>query len=90
MKKALFLILTAVPLLITALALSLWYLGMIMLLPGIVIAAAVWGLVFFRAYDLLPRGGRIFLVVSLWIIAVAAWLSPYAVIWLAFQGGHHL
>ncbi len=90
MRKALFLILTAIPLLITALALSLWYLGMIMLLPGIVIALAVWALVFFRTYDKLPRSGRIFLTVSLWIIAASAWLSPYAVIWAAFQGGHHL
>ena len=90
MKKAVFLILTAIPMLITAFAISLWYLGMIMIIPGIIIAFALWGLVFFRAYDMLPNGGRIFLTVSLWIIAIAAWLSPYAVVWAAFQGGHHI
>ena len=90
MKRALYGVLTALPTLITAIALSIWYFGISAVMPFVLIAAAVWFFAIFRSYDKLTRGGRIFLIAALWIIAAAACLSPYAVIWLAFQGEHHL
>lgn len=90
MKRALYGVLTALPTLITAIALSIWYFGISAVMPFVLIAAALWFFAIFRSYEKLPRGGRIFLIAALWIVAAAAWASPYAVLWLAFQGGHHI
>ena len=92
MKKALYGVFTALPMLLTPLAITTWYLGLgtVLIFPLVIIAAAVWFFAIFRSYKKLTRGGRIFLIAALWIIAVAACLSPYAVLWLAFQGGHHI
>ncbi len=90
MKKALFGVFTALPMLITALALSVWYFGYATLILFVIIAAAVWFFAIFRFYEKLPKKGKIALIAVLWIVAAAACASPYAVIWLAFQGGHHL
>ncbi len=90
MKKALYGVFTALPMILTALAISVWYVGIATVSAFAVIAAAIWFFAVLRAYEKLNRGGRIFLIAALWINAGAAWLSPYAVIWLAFRGGRHI
>ena len=90
MKKALYCLFTALPMISTAMLLSVWYFGIITVLPFIFIAAAVWIFAVLRAYKMLPGAGKAVLIASLWIVAIVTAISPYIVIWFAFQGGHHL
>ncbi len=85
MKKALYLITTALPLFLIFCCIAMWYVGMIVIFPIMLAAGAAWYFLIFKRYESLSKRTKIIIQILLWAALIITMASPYALIYFAIM-----